>query len=82
MELHAPPGSFWNYSNPNFMIAGLVAERASGTPYRDLLKYSLWEPAGMHSTTFDPDEVMASGNYSDGHHYDSTDDTLVRSRSR
>jgi CubicO group peptidase (beta-lactamase class C family) len=72
MELHAPPGSFWNYSNPNFMIAGLVAERASGTPYRDLLKNNLWEPAGMHSTTFDPTEVMASGNYSDGHHYDPT----------
>jgi len=72
MKLHAPPGSFWNYSNPNFMIAGLVAERASGIPYRDLLKYSLWEPAGMHSTTFDPTEVMASGNYSDGHYYDTT----------
>jgi D-alanyl-D-alanine carboxypeptidase len=71
MELHAPPGSFWNYSNPNYMIAGLVAERASGTPYRDLLKNSLWEPAGMHSTTFDPDEVVASGNYSHGHFYDS-----------
>ena len=71
MELHAPPGSFWNYSNPNFMIAGLVAERASSTPYRDLLKNSLWEPAGMHSTTFDPDEVVASGNYSHGHFYDS-----------
>ncbi len=68
MELHAPPGSFWNYSNPNFMIAGLVAERASGTPYRNLFKHSLWEPAGMDSTTFDPAEVMASGNYSDGHH--------------
>ena len=71
MGLHAPPGSFWNYSNPNFMVAGLVAERASGTPYRDLLKNSLWEPAGMHLTTFDPDEVVASGNYSHGHFYDS-----------
>lgn len=70
IELHAPPGSFWNYSNPNFMIAGLVAERASGTPYRHLLKNSLWEPAGMHSTTFDPTEVVVSGNYSNGHHYD------------
>jgi CubicO group peptidase (beta-lactamase class C family) len=57
------------------MIAGLVAERASGTPYRDLFKHSLWGPAGMHSTTFDPAEVMASGNYSDGHHYDATTHT-------
>ncbi len=70
VELHAPPGSFWNYSNPNFMIAGLVAERASGTPYRDLYKESLWEPAGMHSTTFDPDEVMATHNFATGHYVD------------
>jgi len=70
VELHAPPGSFWNYSNPNFIIAGLVAERASGTPYRDLYKESLWEPAGMHSTTFDPDEVMATRNYATGHYID------------
>ena len=72
IELHAPPGAFWNYSNPNFMIAGLVAERASGTPYRELFKENLWEPAGMHSTTFDPVEVIMSGNYSHGHHYDAT----------
>jgi CubicO group peptidase (beta-lactamase class C family) len=70
IELHAPPGAFWNYSNPNFMIAGLVAERASGTPYRELFRGNLWEPAGMHSTTFDPVEVILSGNYSHGHHYD------------
>ena len=74
MELHAPPGSFWNYSNPNFMIAGLVAERASGIPYRDLFKDSLWEPAGMHSTTFDPTEVVRSANFSRGHYYDAGED--------
>ncbi len=70
VDLYAPPGSFWNYSNPNFMIAGLVAERASGTPYRDLLKEAVWEPAGMDSTTFDPLEVIQSGNFSYGHYYD------------
>ncbi len=71
MQLHAPPGSFWNYSNPNFMLAGLVAERAAGTPYRELYKESLWGPAGMSSTTFDAFEVLAWGNYSYGHYYDS-----------
>ena len=68
IELHAPPGSFWNYSNPNFMLAGLVAERAAGVPYRQLYKESLWEPAGMSSTTFDPSEVVAAGNYATGHY--------------
>jgi len=70
MELHAPPGSFWNYSNPNFMLAGLVAERAAGVPYRELYKESLWAPAGMDSTTFDPNEVVARGNYAVGHYHD------------
>ncbi len=37
VQLHAPPGTFWNYSNPGFSLAGLVAERASGIPFRDLL---------------------------------------------
>ncbi len=70
VRLHAPPGSFWNYSNPNFMIAGLVAERASGVPYRDLLEQSLWRPAGLDSTTFDPIAVIFAGNFSYGHYYD------------
>jgi CubicO group peptidase (beta-lactamase class C family) len=67
VRLYAPPGSFWNVSNPNFMLAGLIAERAGGTPYRQLLKESLWEPAGMDSTTFDPADVEANGNFAHGH---------------
>ncbi len=67
MWLYAPPGSFWNYSNPGFMLAGLIAERAGGVNYRQLMKQNLWEPAGMGSTTFDPAEVVATGNYAFGH---------------
>ena len=65
--LFAPPGSFWNYSNPGFLLAGLIAERAGGVNYRQLMKQGLWEPAGMASTTFDPAEVVATGNYAHGH---------------
>ena len=74
MQLYAPPGSFWNYSNPNFMMAGLVAERAAGVPYRDLYKQSLWEPAGMHHTTFSPVDVIRRGNYANGYYYDAESD--------
>ena len=65
--LHAPPGVFWNYSNPNFNLAGLVVERASGEPFRGYLTRHIFGPAGMERTTFDPDEVVADGNYSYGH---------------
>jgi CubicO group peptidase (beta-lactamase class C family) len=66
-RLHAPPGSFWNYSNPNFMLAGLVAERASGVPYRRLMRERIFGPAGMSRTTFDPTQVLQWGDYTWGH---------------
>lgn len=65
--LHAPPGVFWNYSNPNFNLAGLVVERASGSEYRSYMDEHVFGPAGMSSTTFDPSAVMARGNASFGH---------------
>ena len=68
VPLHAAPGSFWNYSNPNFMIAGLVAERASGVAYHELMVDEVWEPAGMHATTLIPDDVMTWGDWSWGHY--------------
>lgn len=70
VPLHVAPGTFWNYSNPNYMIAGLVVERASGTPYRTYVEQQVWAPAGMTSTTFDPAEVMAAGDWSWGHYTD------------
>ncbi|MFH1177581.1 MAG: serine hydrolase domain-containing protein [Acidobacteriota bacterium] len=68
VRLHAPPGSFWNYSNPNFVLAGLVAERASGIPYRQYMPAQVWGPAGMTATTLSPADAMAGGNYSFGHY--------------
>jgi CubicO group peptidase (beta-lactamase class C family) len=49
------------------MLAGLVFERASGTPYRDYTQSQIWDPAGMTSTTYDVDRVVATGNYAWGH---------------
>lgn len=65
--LHAPPGVFWNYSNPNYNLAGLVVERASAVPYRRYMEEQVFAPAGMTRTTFDPAAVIADGNYSYGH---------------
>ncbi len=67
VKLLAPPGTFWNYSNPGYCLAGLVAERAGGMHYRELMKSTIFDRADMDATTFSPAEVMASGNYSYGH---------------
>lgn len=70
VRLFAPPGAFWNYSNAGYNLAGLVAERASGIPYQQLVQAQVWEPAGMMATTISPAEVIAYGNYTFGHEVD------------
>jgi CubicO group peptidase (beta-lactamase class C family) len=65
--LHAPPGTFYNYSNPNFNLAGLVVERVTGIPYREYMASRVFGPAGMTRTTFDPAVVAADGNAASGH---------------
>jgi CubicO group peptidase (beta-lactamase class C family) len=75
--LHGPPGAFWNYSNPNFNLAGLVVERASGMDYRSYMETHVFTPAGMSRTTFDPATVAAGGNYSYGHQPDDPGDETI-----
>jgi CubicO group peptidase (beta-lactamase class C family) len=66
------PGSFWNYSNPNFSLAGLVAENVSGIHYNEYMVQELWSKAGMDATVLLPSDVMARGNYTFGHSRDLT----------
>ncbi len=77
IALHAPPGAFWNYSNPNFNLAGLVVERASGMDYRSYMETRVFAPAGMSRTTFDSDAVAAGGNFAYGHQPDGDGDETV-----
>ena len=56
-----------NYSNPNFYLAGLALERASGVTYRQAIALQpRGPPLGMERTFFLPSEVIADGNFSDG----------------
>jgi CubicO group peptidase (beta-lactamase class C family) len=64
--LMAPSGAFWNYSNPNFYVAGLISEEATGKFYRDVIKDSVLTPLAMDRTFFLADEVIADGDYALG----------------
>lgn len=64
--LMAPAGRMWNYSNPNFMLAGLLLERVGGMPYRTYLRDRLLAPLGMARTMFLPAEVIADGDFAVG----------------
>ena len=67
MALLAPPGTFWNYSNPNFSLAGYIIEVLSGMPHSEYTEANVWEPAGMPLTTYDADSVITHGNFAWGH---------------
>jgi CubicO group peptidase (beta-lactamase class C family) len=75
--LHAPPGIFYNYSNPNFNLAGLVVERSTGTEYRTYMDANVFGPAGLSDTTFDPSVVAARGNATNGHMSDGQGGEIV-----
>jgi D-alanyl-D-alanine carboxypeptidase len=43
------PGTQWQYSNTNFVIAGMIAEKVSGEPLMDFLSRRVFTPLGMKS---------------------------------
>jgi D-alanyl-D-alanine carboxypeptidase len=54
------------YSNTNFLVLGLVVEKATGSPFGELLRRDVLEPAGMtHTALFDvpgPGDTTTSGH--------------------
>ncbi|HUK87488.1 MAG TPA: serine hydrolase domain-containing protein [Terriglobales bacterium] len=49
IPLDFDPGTQWQYSNTNFVIAGLIVEKASGMPFMKFLQQHLFTPLGMKS---------------------------------
>ena len=53
------PGTRWQYSNTGMLIAGAVLEKAAGRDYFDLVRETLYGPAGMKDTDcYDIDLVV------------------------
>jgi CubicO group peptidase (beta-lactamase class C family) len=63
------PGERFAYNNGGFVVLALIAERAGGMPFADLVQTRVCVPAGMHDTEFlrsdEPRERVALG-YLDG----------------
>jgi CubicO group peptidase (beta-lactamase class C family) len=55
------PGTQWQYSNTNYVIAGAIVEKASGKPLLDLLHERVFDRLGMHSVT-DIDRAPLGGD--------------------
>ena len=66
----APAGSFWNYSNPNFALAGAVTEIADGRIYRDLMREDVFRPLAMDRTFFLGEDVADDGDFAESETWD------------
>ncbi len=47
--LNFDPGTQWQYSNTNYVLAGKILEKVSGTPLLTFLRENFFQPLGMSS---------------------------------
>lgn len=64
-----PSGLFFNYSNPNFSLAGLLTQQADGRLWADILEDDLFAPLGLTRTFARKADVAADGDYAVGTGY-------------
>ncbi|MGM1063364.1 serine hydrolase domain-containing protein [Saccharothrix sp. Mg75] len=44
------PGTGWNYSNTNYVVAGLLVEKVTGRPYGEAVERRVLRPLGLRDT--------------------------------
>ncbi len=50
--LHFKPGQKWEYSNTNFCLLALLAEKLSGMSFQNYLQINIFNPSKMNNTYF------------------------------
>ncbi len=54
------PGTDWSYSNSNYILAGMIAEKAGGSKLASLLHTRLLDPLGLSDIRFQLDDRPAA----------------------
>jgi CubicO group peptidase (beta-lactamase class C family) len=55
----APPGERFSYCNGGYVVLALLAERATGAAFAELVRTRVCEPAGMAATRFERSDEVA-----------------------
>ncbi|MFE6778841.1 serine hydrolase domain-containing protein [Streptomyces sp. NPDC057702] len=61
------PGTDWKYSNTNYLLAGLIIEKVTGTPYATQVQRRVIEPLGLRSTTLPGTRAGVPGPHGRGY---------------
>eukprot|EP01083_Nonionella_stella_P230470 814626_1 len=62
--LNFKPGTIYQYSNMNFILAGYIIEKLSGLNFRDYIQQNIFDVVGLQNIYFDPwDGEFAINNY-------------------
>lgn len=70
---NAKPGKEFHYSNTNFILAGLVAQKVTGRPFGELVTKRIIEPLGLRKTYWPADgETTIRGAHPRGYYPDAT----------
>ncbi|MGB7982652.1 MAG: serine hydrolase domain-containing protein [Candidatus Nanopelagicales bacterium] len=67
-SLVSPPGQEWHYANVNYVLTGLIVERASGISYPDYVQQRIFDPLQMDHSYLSVDAARADG-LSQGHQF-------------
>ncbi|WP_394615753.1 serine hydrolase domain-containing protein [Lentzea sp. JNUCC 0626] len=55
------PGTQWNYSNTNYVVAGLLVEKITGKPYEKAVEQRILKPLRLNDTEVPGDKAAISG---------------------
>ena len=61
------PGHGYFYSNTNYILLGVVIEKATGQTIASLVRSEFLDPLGMKNTWFQPEEQVPSANFAHGY---------------
>ncbi|HEU5026382.1 MAG TPA: serine hydrolase domain-containing protein [Spirillospora sp.] len=61
------PGRKWQYSNTNYLVAGLLIENVTGRPYGEEITRRIIGPLGLHATSVPGDSPAIPGPHPRGY---------------
>ncbi|MCS7483931.1 serine hydrolase domain-containing protein [Umezawaea endophytica] len=66
--LDFPPGTAWNYSNTNYVVAGMLVEKITGRPYAEAVERRVLQPLRLRGTSLPGDRVGIPGPHAHGYY--------------